>query len=109
MFYKLNRATRYVEKNANKSEIELRLGEFSSLFEFMKKDDLKESDSFLEKYLITYFSDLNEAGFAECCVYYIHQLIDDETIQGWLRQNWHEIEEFEKWNNAYEFETTESQ
>jgi len=109
MFYKLSRATRYLKKNAGKSEFELRLGEFSSLFEFMKKDDLKESDSFLEKYLISYFSDLNKAGFGECCVYYIHQLIDDENIQQWLRQHWHEVQEFEKWNNAYEFVATKRQ
>jgi tetratricopeptide (TPR) repeat protein len=101
LFYKLNRATRHTDENKNKSELELRLGEFSSLLSFMKKEDLKETDPFLEKYLISYFCDLRDAEFAECCVYYINQLSSNEQIQEWIKSHQTKIEEFEKWNSNY--------
>lgn len=101
IFFKLSRANRYIEENIDKSELQLRIQELGSLFAIMKKDNLKKSDKFLEKYLITYFSDLREADFSECFTYYIHQLVDNKEIQDWLRLNWPKIQEFEKWNSEY--------
>ena len=101
MFYKLNRASRYMDKNKGKPEIELRVLDFSRMLPFMSKDKLRETDSFLERYLISYFSDLRDAGLVEPFVYYIHQSVNDKTIQDWLRENWPKVREFETWNEKY--------
>ncbi len=102
MFFKLSRATRYTEENKDKSEIELRLSELSSLMAFMKKEDLKSQDKFIEKYLITYFSDLSKNEFNTVFTYYIHQIYNKTSIQEWLKKNWPKVDEFEKWNTGYE-------
>jgi Tfp pilus assembly protein PilF len=103
VFYKLSRATRYVEKNEGKSEVTHRLLELNSLLAFMKKDELNENTPFIEKYLISYFADLNEADFTDCCLYYTHQIADNEEIQQWLKENWSQVREFEKWNSDYKY------
>jgi tetratricopeptide (TPR) repeat protein len=102
VFYKLSRATRYVEKNEGKSEVAYRLLELNSLLAFMKKDELSENTPFIEKYLISYFADLNEADFTDCCLYYTHQLVENDEIQQWLKENWPKVREFEKWDKEYE-------
>jgi Tfp pilus assembly protein PilF len=102
MFHKMIRAKHYAEKDTNKSAFDYRLEEISSLLSFLKKEKLKEADTFLEKYLITYFSDLRDAGFSECSVYFIHQIVQDEEIQGWLRKNWPEVHKFKNWNEEYQ-------
>ena len=101
--YKLSRATRYTEKNQGKSELEYRLAEFSSLMDFMTKDDLKETDPFIEKYLISYFADLKNGEYTDCCLYYTHQIVDNEEIQQWLKENRPKVRDFEKWNAEYTF------
>ncbi len=110
MFYKLNRTGRFLDENRDRPEIELRIMDFSALTSFMNKDKLKESDSFTERYLISYFRDLSDAGFIGPFVYYIHQQVNDKVIQDWLKQNWPQIREFEKWNDAwpegFKFRTT---
>ena len=101
MFYKLSRVSRYNDENKDKSEIELRENELSALLSFMDKKDLKDENTFMQKYLISYFSDLAKAGQTETFIYYIHQAWDDKTVQQWLRLNWPRIEAFEKWKQQY--------
>jgi tetratricopeptide (TPR) repeat protein len=103
MLYKLSRATRYLEENKNKSAVELRLDELSALFSYLDKEKLNDDSSYIEKYLITYFSELARAGQQEAFVYYIHQAWDNESVQQWLRENWPRTEAFKKWKQQYSF------
>ena len=104
MFYKMTIATYYAEKDTTKSALDYRLEEITTLLEFLKKENLEETDAFLDKYLITYFSDLRDTGYSECCVYYTHQIVEDENVQVWLRKNWPDVHKFEIWNEEYQLE-----
>jgi len=101
LMFKINRATRYLEENKYKSEIEFRLEEFIALVESVSSIEITDNVSFLEAYLIKYYSALKENEKAEVFFYTIYQIIDDESIQLWLEKNVEKVNEFEKWSRNF--------
>ncbi len=99
--FKLTRSMRFTEDDGKISELDRRLKEFEMLFGAVNGDKVKTDGSFLEKYLLAYFSDLKDAGHTEACVYYIHQIADHKDIQKWLSENSVAIGHFKKWHRDY--------
>ncbi len=85
------------------TEIQNRVRLFSTMFSVIEKKE-KDKLSDIGKYLLPYFDEMEENGHTEAFVYYIHQLVDMDEIQNYLKDNEAKINAFLEWNSKYYWE-----
>lgn len=93
-------ASKSIEENENKTEIELFSDNSKSFFSVlgeMKKDNT----GFWWNYYVDFFYALKTAEDMETFGYYISQSRENEQITAWIKSNPEKVEKLLKWNAAY--------
>jgi hypothetical protein len=109
LFMSLMKAGNSTEKNKNKTEIELLVGNFDSLFGILS-ESIGKSDrtKFTWKYYVPYFAELKKQGHTEAFVYYINQRSSLAGVDQWLGQHQNKVSEFLNWSKGYEWPKDDS-
>jgi tetratricopeptide (TPR) repeat protein len=101
MFMGLAKAGNYTEKNKDKSEFQLTVDNFESLFAFLEEAKGKDQSKFTWKYYVPYFLEMNKKGYVEPFVYYIYQRHPVPGAKEWIQQNSGKVREFLSWTEGY--------
>lgn len=100
----LMKAGNYIEKNKDKSEIELLVANFNSLFGMLSGSSGKiDRSKFTGKYYVPYFVDLKQRGHTEAFVYYVNQHNTIAGVNEWLEQNQNKVADFLVWTKGYQW------
>lgn len=104
MFMGLAKAGNYIEKNKNKSEMELLAMNLSSLIAFLSESTKKSDQSkFTWKYYVPYFIEMKDKGHVEAFLYYTHQRSNVAGVGDWLERNQAKIVAFLVWSKNYQW------
>jgi hypothetical protein len=104
LFLSMSRATGSMEKNENKSQIELEVEEWKSFLDLLTETESKKPHSeFVFKYYVPYFVELDKRGFVEPFVYYILQTSHIGGVTQWLGANQTRVDELLTWSNQYQW------
>lgn len=99
-------ATRNLEKNKGKTEMQLLVDKFTVLFEVLSRPDAdKKSSGFAWTYYRPYFAELKSRNLVEPFCYYIHQSANSAEVAKWLSQNAERVEQFLNWSQNYPWST----
>jgi tetratricopeptide (TPR) repeat protein len=101
MFMGLAKAGNYTEKNKDKSEFQLAVDNFQSLFAFLEEAKGKDQSKFTWKYYVPYFLEMHKKGYVEPFVYYIYQRHPLPGAKDWIQQNSGKVREFLSWTAGY--------
>ena len=100
----LIRAGNYIEKNKDKSETQLLVSNFNSLFGILSELSAKAHRSkFTWKYYVPYFEEMKKQGHTEAFVYYINQQGNKTGVGDWLKQNQGKVSDFLAWSKGYKW------
>lgn len=98
----LGSALNMTEKNKGKTEMQLLVGQFETLFAIMsEQSDKGNKGQFAWQYYVPYFSELKRKNYVEPFVYYINQVGGSEEVQPWLAKNKGRVDEFLTWSKGY--------
>ncbi|HEV7683650.1 MAG TPA: tetratricopeptide repeat protein [Pyrinomonadaceae bacterium] len=98
----LTRAASMTEKNKGKTQIQLLVGQFETLFAIMSEQSDKEiRGKFAGKYYVPYFNEMKQKNFVEPFVYYITQSDGNEETLKWLAANKARVGDFLTWSKFY--------
>jgi tetratricopeptide (TPR) repeat protein len=104
MFMGLSKAASLTEKNKGKTEMQLLVGNFESLFTMLEESEAKADRSkFAWGYYVPYFLELKRRGLVEPFVYIIYLASNNPEVRGWLQQNGNRVREFLAWSNSYQW------
>jgi tetratricopeptide (TPR) repeat protein len=90
----------FQESINKKDELMLSILLFEDIFPLI----LVQNDSFISNYYLSFFRDLNKAGYNDIFAFYILQCRNIPAVNKWLRNNSDKVAEFEKWINNYKYE-----
>lgn len=107
LFLKLSKAANYAEENKNKTEMELLIHNFESLFAVLSETTVKEGSKFTWKYYAPYFVELKKQGYTETFVYLINRRSGIAGVFEWLDQNQKKLADFLAWSRAYQWPKTD--
>ena len=96
-------ASPYLEKNKGKSEINLVVENFTSLFTILSDGNKKKQSGFAWNYYRPYFIEMKDRNYVEAFCYYIHQGGGSTEVSNWLAQNGAKVGEFLNWSKSYQF------
>ncbi|HEY7544400.1 MAG TPA: tetratricopeptide repeat protein [Blastocatellia bacterium] len=96
-------AARHLEKNKNKSEIQMIVDTFTSLFSLMSEGDSKKQQGFAWSYYRPYFAEMKARNMVEPFCYYIYQTSQSTEVAKWLAQNTARVNEFLSWSQSYQW------
>lgn len=101
-FLGLMKAANYTEKKIDKSEIELLVDNFNSLFGMLAESNGKiDRSKFTGKYYVPYFAELKRRGHTEAFVYYLNQHNTIAGVNEWLEHNQNKVADFLVWSKGY--------
>ena len=101
-FLSLMKAANYTEKNQDKTELQLLIDNFNSLFGMVSESSNKaDLSKFTWKYYVPYFIELKQQGHTEACVYYVHRRSTIAGVSEWLEHNQRKVAGFLAWSRAY--------
>ena len=101
-FLSLLKAGNYTEKNQDKSEIQLLVANFDSMFTMLSESKGKaDMSKFTWKYYVPYFVELKQRGHTEAFVYYVNQQSTIVGVNEWLEHNKSKVAEFLAWSKDY--------
>ena len=104
MFMGLAKAASLTEKNKGKSEMQLRVEGFNSIFTMLEESQSKADRSkFTWSYYVPYFLEMKKRGLIEPFVYIIYLPSNDPDVRSWLQQNSNRVREFLAWSNSYQW------
>jgi tetratricopeptide (TPR) repeat protein len=104
MFIGLGKAASLTEKNKGKSEMQLMVERFNSLFAMLEESQSKADRSkFTWSYYVPYFLEMKRRGLVEPFVYIIHLPSNHPEVRQWLQQNETRVREFLMWSNNYQW------
>jgi hypothetical protein len=99
-------ATRNLEKNKDKTEMQLLVDKFSIVFGVLAETSAeKKSSGFAWNYYRPYFAELKSRNLVEPFCYYIHQSANSAEVSKWLSQNAERVEQFLNWSQNYPWST----
>ena len=97
-------AGNYLEKNKDKSEMQLLVGNFNSLFAILSELSAKgDRSKFTWGYYVPYFKELKSQGHTEAFVYFINQRSTVAGVAQWLEQNQSKVSDFLNWSRGYKW------
>jgi tetratricopeptide (TPR) repeat protein len=96
MMVSLLAASQYVDKNKNKSDMEL-FAETTNKFFSVLGELKKENKGFWWDLYVTKFYDLVQTKNDEAFSYYISQSSDSDVVNKWIADNSNKIQEFKYW------------
>jgi len=97
-------ASRNLEKNKDKSEMQLTVENFDSLFTVLDEQSAgKKSNGFAWNYYRPYFVELKKRNYTEAFTYFIHQTSGIPGVLKWLQQNAAKVQEFLAWSQGYKW------
>ncbi|HUK90196.1 MAG TPA: tetratricopeptide repeat protein [Blastocatellia bacterium] len=95
-------SSRFLPENKGKTEIELAVDTFGSLFAILSESKGRAKQSaFAWNYYRPYFADLKARGYVEPFCYYIFQSTKSAEISDWLRKNDGKVNDFLAWSKSY--------
>jgi tetratricopeptide (TPR) repeat protein len=101
-FMSLLKAGNDIEKNKDKTEIQLLTENFNSLFGLLSESsDKADFSKFTWKYYVPYFVELKKQGHTEAFAYYINQQSQIAGVDEWLEQNQGKVADFLTWSKSY--------
>lgn len=104
MFMGLAKAANYIEKNKDKTEMELLADNFGSLIAFLSESPNKSDQSkFTWKYYVPYFIEMKNKGHLEAFTYYTNQRSNIAGVNDWLEQNQPKTVAFLVWSKNYQW------
>ena len=101
LFLKLSKAANYTEDNKNKSEFDLLVGNFESLFAVLSETTVKDRSKFTWKYYVPYFVEMKKQGHTQAFVFYVHQRASIPGVKECLEQKKEKVTDFLAWSKAY--------
>ena len=102
LFMGLMKAANYTEKNKDKSEIQLLVDNFNSLFSILSESTTKADRSkFTWKYYVPYFVEMKQQGHTEAFIYYVNQRSTIAGVDEWLKQHQNKVADFLAWSRSY--------
>lgn len=102
LFMGLMRAANYAEKNKDKSEMQLLVANFNSLFSILSESTTKADRSkFTWKYYVPYFVEMKQQGHTEAFIYYVNQRGTIAGVDEWLKQHPNKVADFLAWSRSY--------
>jgi len=108
LFMGLMRAANYAEKNKDKSEIQLLVANFNSLFTILSESMTKADRSkFTWKYYVPYFVEMKQQGHTEAFIYYVNQRSTIAGVDEWLKQHQNKVADFLAWSRSYRWPQTD--
>ncbi len=97
-------ATRTLEKNKDKSEMQLTVENFESFFAVLDESSAdKKSSGFAWNYYRPYFVEMKKRNHVEAFTYYIYQTSGIPGVLKWLQQNAAKVQEFLDWSQSYKW------
>jgi tetratricopeptide (TPR) repeat protein len=97
-------AGNYMEKGKGKTEMQLLVGNFNSLFAILSELSVKDDQSKLAwNYYAPYFIEMKKLGHTEAFVYFINQQSNKAGVIDWLKQNQAQVTDFLNWSKGYKW------
>lgn len=96
----LSKAANKTEANKNKTEMELLVGNFDTLFAILGEQK-PDNSKFTWKYYVPYFVEMKKHGHVEAFVYYTNQHRASPEITEWLAQHRQTVASFLAWSKSY--------
>jgi len=100
-FLSLMKAANYTEKNKDKTELQLLIDNFNSLFGMLSESTKADLSKFTWKYYVPYFIELKQQGHTETFVYYVHRKSTIAGVNKWLDHNQSKVADFLAWSKAH--------
>lgn len=98
----LGKAAGMSKENKDKTEMQLLVEQFDTLFAIMSEQiDKGDKSKFTWKFYVPYFSEMKKRNYVEPFVYYIYQTSGKEEVQKWLANNRSRVNEFLSWSKGY--------
>lgn len=97
-------AARHLDKNKNKTEMQLIVDMIESLLSIMSEGDAKKKQpGFAWNYYRPYFLEMKARNMVEPFCYYIYQTSQSTEVAKWLAQNTARVNEFLSWSQSYQW------
>jgi len=97
-------ASKHLEENKGKSEMQLTVEGFDTLFSMLKEvDSDKKQSGFAWNYYRPYFIDMKRRNYIEPFCYYIYQSTGSAEVSKWLTENQGKLNEFLSWSKSYQW------
>jgi tetratricopeptide (TPR) repeat protein len=94
-------ASRYLEENEKKTEMQIIVDQITTLFAIMSEGDDKKQSGFAWNYYRPYFIEMSRRKLVEPFCYYIYQSSQSAEVARWLDQNAEKVNEFVAWSQSY--------
>lgn len=99
-------ASRNLEQNKGKTEMQLLADGFDTFFAILSETSAdKKSSGFAWNYYRPYFVELKRRNLVEPFCYYIYQSSRSAEVSKWLSQNAERVEQFLNWSQNYPWRT----
>ncbi|MGH9871031.1 MAG: tetratricopeptide repeat protein [Pyrinomonadaceae bacterium] len=100
----LLRAGNLTENKKDKSEMELLVDNFGTLFSILSEQSGKSDRAkFTWTYYVPYFAELKKQGHTEAFAYYINQRSSISGVDKWLEQHQSKVADFLNWSKGYQW------
>jgi tetratricopeptide (TPR) repeat protein len=97
-------ASRHIEKNKNRSQMQSIVDDFTSLFGMLSGPEAgKRQQGFAWNYYRPYFAEMKARNYVEPFCYYIHQSANSEEVANWLTKNYGKVNEFLSWSKSFQW------
>jgi Tfp pilus assembly protein PilF len=98
----LGKAASMTKENKDKTEMQLLVEQFDTLFAIMsEQNDKADKNTFTWKFYVPYFSEMKKKNYVEPFVYYVNQSSGNEEVRNWLNNNKARVSEFLVWSKSY--------
>jgi hypothetical protein len=100
----LTKAGSMTEKNKDKTEMQLLVGQFETFFAILaEQSDKGDRSKFAWKYYVPYFNEMKQKNYVEPFVYHITQSDGNEDTLKWLAANKARVGDFLAWSRLYKW------
>jgi hypothetical protein len=100
----LSKVAGMTDKNKGKSDMQLVIESFESVFTLLEESQAKgDRSKFTLRYYVPYFVEMKKRGYLEPFVYLIYLQSGNYQVREWLQQNGNRVREFLNWSNSYQW------
>jgi len=100
----LGKAASLMEKNKEKTPMQLLVGQFETFFAILsEQSDKADKTKFTWKFYVPYFAEMKQKNFVEPFVYYISQSDGNEETLKWLKSHEAQVGNFVAWSRLYKW------
>jgi tetratricopeptide (TPR) repeat protein len=102
-------ASPHLEKNRGKSEMQLVVEDFSTLFSVIEEVSAgKKHSGFAWNYYRPYFVEMKSRDYVEPFCYYTRRSGNNKDVARWLSENAGRVNEFLNWSKGYQWKSIEA-